>query len=446
MRIFRNSRIFRSRRSLVEFLAIVGLILLAIPVSVYILDHQRLRWPWEDVITLEAEFSNAQAVSPGQGQNVTVAGVEVGEIKEVETEDGLAVVTVQLDPDEVGPIYRNATMYLRPKTGLNDMTIQLDPGRPEAGTEDGGRIGDGDRIGIEQTTAAVNSDEVLSQLDADTRRYLAVFANAAGQGLKGRGPDLRAMLEATQPTLEQSARVGRAIADRREKLRRLIHNLRVLSSAAAEKDTELASLVAASSEVLETVGEREAALAEGVERLPAALSSTRRALREGRALAEELRPAAVELRPLVRELTPAMVEVRPLLRDAEPILREDLRPLVRETTPLLADLRPSVRDLEPATVDLVRTGKVLNYVANELGYNPPGPEEGYLFWTSWFIHNASSILTTEDAHGATWRGLVIVGCSSLGQLLSTNPALAPIAAAGICPDSPPPPATPRRKD
>ena len=92
-------------------------------------------------------------MSPGQGQNVTVSGVQVGEITKVETEDGLAVVTVQLDPDEVGPIYSNATMYLRPKTGLNDMTIQLDPGRPEAGTEDGGRLGDGDRIGIAQTTA-----------------------------------------------------------------------------------------------------------------------------------------------------------------------------------------------------------------------------------------------------------------------------------------------------
>ena len=65
--------------------------------------------------------ADAQAVSPGQGQNVTVAGVEVGQITKVETEDGLAVVTVQLDPDEVGPVYSNATMYLRPKTGLNDM-------------------------------------------------------------------------------------------------------------------------------------------------------------------------------------------------------------------------------------------------------------------------------------------------------------------------------------
>jgi phospholipid/cholesterol/gamma-HCH transport system substrate-binding protein len=438
-------RVFRNRRSLVELVAVVALVLIAIPVSAYILDHQRLRWPWEDVITLEAEFRNAQAVSPGQGQTVTVAGVEIGEITKVETEDGLALVTVQLDPDEVGPVYSNATMYLRPKTGLNDMTIQLDPGRPDAALADGGRLSDGDRLDIAQTTTNVNPDEVLASLDADTRRYLAVFANSGGQGLKGRGPDLRAMLEATQPTLEQSARVTRAIADRREKLRRLIHNLRVLSSAAAEKDAELASLVEASSDVLETVGAREADLAAGVERLPGALRSTRLALHEGRGLAEELRPAATELRPLVRELAPAMIEVRPLLRDAEPILREDLRPLVREATPLVADLRPSVRDLEPATVDLVRTGKVLNHVANELGYNPPGPEEGYLFWVAWFIHNANSILTTEDAHGATWRGLVMGGCSSLGQLVGSNPALAPLGAAQICPDPPPPAAQPRTR-
>jgi phospholipid/cholesterol/gamma-HCH transport system substrate-binding protein len=200
----------RIRRHLVELLAVIALVVLAIPISVYILDHQRLRWPWEEVMTLEAEFRNAQAVSPGQGQNVTVAGVEVGEITKVTTEDGVAVVTVELKPDEVGPVYRNATMYLRPKTGLNDMTIQLDPGRPEPGADGGDRLEDGDRIGIAQTTTNVNPDEVFAHLDADTRRYLAIFANAGGQALGERGPDLRALLRATQPTLEQSARVTRA--------------------------------------------------------------------------------------------------------------------------------------------------------------------------------------------------------------------------------------------
>jgi phospholipid/cholesterol/gamma-HCH transport system substrate-binding protein len=438
-------RILRNSRSLAELVAIVALVLLAIPISAYILDNQRLRWPWEDVMTLEAEFRNAQAVAPGQGQTVTVAGVEVGEIKKVETEDGLAVVTVELEPDEVGPVYRDATMYLRPKTGLNDMTIQLDPGRADPALEGGGRLGEGDRLTVAQTTSNVNPDEVFAHLDADTRRYLGVFANAGGQGLDRRGPDLRALLAATQPTLERSARVARAIADRRQKVRRLVHNLRVLSGAAAAKDRELASLVEASSDVLETVGARETELAAGVERLPAALRSTRLALHEGRALAEELRPAATELRPLVRELAPAMVEVRPLLREAVPILREDLRPLVREATPLLAELRPSLADLNRAAPPLVRTGKILNHVVNELGYNPPGPEEGYLFWTAWFVHNASSILTTEDAHGATWRGLAMVGCSTFGEVLGSNPALAPLAAVPVCPDEPPPAAERRRR-
>jgi phospholipid/cholesterol/gamma-HCH transport system substrate-binding protein len=147
-------------------------------------------------------------------------------------------------------------------------------------------------------------------------------------------------------------------------------------------------------------------------------------------------PAAEELRPSARALGPALTELRPLLRDATPIVRDDLRPLVREATPLVRRLRPSLRDLNRTTPDLVRTGKVLNYVVNELGYNPPGPEEGYLFWLAWFDHNANSILSIDDAHGVAWRGLVMVGCSTLGEALDANPALAPLGAVPICPGTP----------
>jgi hypothetical protein len=51
------------------------------------------------------------------------------------------------------------------------------------------------------------------------------------------------------------------------------------------------------------------------------------------------------------------------------------------------------------TPHLSKAFSVLNYVVNELGYNPPGAEEGYLFWTAWFFHNADSILSIEDAQG-----------------------------------------------
>ena len=419
------------RRHLTELLAVLALVLVAIPVAVYILDNQRLRFPWENVIEIQAEFANAQSVSPGQGQTVTIAGVKVGEITKVELEDGTAVVTTEIDPDEAGPIYADATMYLRPKTGLNDMTIQLDPGTPESG-----EIGDGDRIPVANTSQYVNSDEVLAHLDADTRRYLAIVANAGGQGLGDRGPDLRALLKASEPTFEHTKRINEVLADRRRKIARLVHNLRLLAGASAEKDDELASLVDASASVLQEIAAREGSLGEAVRRLPGALDSTRRALTSSESLANELTVAAEELGPLARELEPALVELRPLLEDAEPILREDLRPLVREATPLVADLRPSVEDLADSAPHLVRTGKDLNYIVNELAYNPPGDEEGYLFWTTWFLHNANSILKVEDAHGATWRGLVLVGCSTLAEVTAANPALAPLQAVPICPEEP----------
>ena len=75
-----------------------------------ILANQRLTVPgWvpflgQDVTEIEAELSSAQAVTPGQGQAVDVAGVEVGEISRVRLEGGRAIVTLRLDGADV-PVY-----------------------------------------------------------------------------------------------------------------------------------------------------------------------------------------------------------------------------------------------------------------------------------------------------------------------------------------------------
>ena len=92
-------------------------------VSVYILDKQRLALPaWvpilgQDFFEIEAELSTAQAVTPGQGQTVNIAGVEVGEIASVQAarrqgdhrhEDPAASTT---------RIYKDASILLRPEDG-----------------------------------------------------------------------------------------------------------------------------------------------------------------------------------------------------------------------------------------------------------------------------------------------------------------------------------------
>ena len=168
--------------------ALGGIIVLALAVTGYIAVHQRVRFPWQHQRTYLAEFSSAQAVTPGQGQTVNVAGVKVGEIGQVRLEQGHAVVEMDIDSSELGPIYRNAHLLLRPKTGLNDMSIALDPGTPEPGAPNRGALRDGERIPIENTLPNVNPDEVLAALDTDTRNYLATVARPAAPGCAAAGP------------------------------------------------------------------------------------------------------------------------------------------------------------------------------------------------------------------------------------------------------------------
>jgi phospholipid/cholesterol/gamma-HCH transport system substrate-binding protein len=418
--------------------ALLGIVVLSLAVSGYIVVHQRLRFPWEKEFLIYAQFSNAQAVTPGQGQTVNVAGVEVGEITGVKLENGLAVVEMNITSDDLDAVYENAHLLLRPKTGLNDMSIALDPGSPDPSLPRDGRLEAGDTLPVWNTLPAVNPDEVLSALDADTRNYLAVVANAGGQGLKGRGPDLRALVAASEPTFRHTKRIMRAVADRREKVKRLVTNLRLLADASASKDRELASLVSGSTASFETIARREAELGATLDRLPGALRATDRALVSTRGLAVDLEPSLSALRPTIRGLGPALVDVRPLLSDATPLVRDKLRPLVRDATPVVRRLRPSLELLDQVQPDLDRSVDVLTYVVNELGHNPPGAEEGYLFWVAWFVHNAASIVSIEDAHGVAWRGLVLGNCSTFAQITAANPALQPLAELPICGSAGPP--------
>ena len=102
----------------------------------FILSNQRFYLPnWvplvgTDFFDVKAEFSTAQAVTPGQGQTVDISGVPVGEIKKVDLVNGRAVVTMAIKRKYAHLIKSDATALLRPKTGLKDMIIEMDPGTP----------------------------------------------------------------------------------------------------------------------------------------------------------------------------------------------------------------------------------------------------------------------------------------------------------------------------
>ena len=434
------------RKHLRDALAIVGLLVLAAIVSSIILSNQRLTLPgWvpvvgKDFYELQGEFATAQAVTPGQGQTVNVAGVRVGEISRVDLRDGKALVSMQLDKGEV-TVHRDAKMLLRPKTGLKDMVVELDPGSEGAPV-----LREGSTIPVAATQPDVNLDELLSSLDGDTRTYLQALLSAGAGGLKGRGDDLGDTFRTFEPTARLLRQVNGRLAQRRRNIRRVVHNFSLLTDELGSRDDQLARFVNDSNAVLATLAGQESSIRATLRGLPGALGATRTALGRTDALASQLGPALENLRPGARALGPTLRQVRPFLKQTTPVIRDTVRPLVREARPLVAELRPTTRDLGAATPGLLTSFHVLNTIVDALAYNPPGAEEGSLFWLSWLNHLGTSIFSTQDAQGPLRRGLLLTSCDALrilDNLKSVNAVLGSIIelsnfpkTTAVCPAAP----------
>jgi phospholipid/cholesterol/gamma-HCH transport system substrate-binding protein len=406
------------RKHLRDFVAILVLFVLALGVATYVLAHERLYLPgWVPFVgtsfyTVNAEFSTAQAVVPGQGQTVNIAGVPIGEIGSVKLQNGTALVQMKIKKKHA-PVYRDATLLLRPKTGLKDMYVEMNPGTPSAGA-----VPDGGTIPVANTLPDVNLDEILTSLDSDTRAYLQILINAGGEafGSKGYNADLRETFKRFEPTARDTARITRLLARRRGNLLHVIHSFQLLATALAGRDTQLTRLIDSSGANFKAIADEDRRLEDALRLLPGTLGAADRALGKTDELARVLGPTFRSLLPGAAALGPSLRATRPFLRQTTPIIQSSLRPFSRDAQPTVHQLRLAARLLRPATPRLTRTAQFLNKVLNELAYNPPGSEEGFLYWASWLNHAGASVFSAQDAHGAIRRGLFLTDCQSLAVL------------------------------
>lgn len=399
------------RAYLVHFLAVIGLMLLAAGVATYILAQQNFRFPLveEGPHRVQAVLESARAVAPGQGQSVRVAGVKIGDIGDVELEDGRAVVELEIEQRFKGLLRHDSTALLRPKTGLKDMFVELDPGH-------GAPMAEGERIEIAQTAPDVDLDEVLAVLDEDGRDYLKLLISGGGKGVAGRGVDLREALKRLGPTVRDSARLTRASARRKRELRSLVRHYGLLARELGRSDREIVRLVRGSNAVFGAIAPEEQALSRSVAQLPGTLRSAATTLLAVGALGRRLRPALAALRPSIRKLGPTGEALLPLAREATPILRDRIRPLARIGRTELEDLGVGARRIARAAPDLRRALVPLNRLLNMLAYNPGGAEgltgdlakdrtrqEGFLYWLAWNAQNGVSAFGTSDGQGVFRR-------------------------------------------
>jgi phospholipid/cholesterol/gamma-HCH transport system substrate-binding protein len=416
------------RKHLRDFLAVAGLTAVALVITYILVQEQRLRIPIleEKPFELRAEFATAQAITPGQGQTVVVAGVKIGDISKVELQNGTAVVTMDLERKFL-PIYRNATALIRPRTGLQDVFVELDPG-----TKSAGAFQDGGTIPLSHTKSQIDLDQVLESLDADTQSYLRLLIVGGGQGLKGRAQDLGKVLGGLGPINRELATLNSRVAERRQNLAHLIHNLNVLTKSVGDNGAELAALVDSSNAALGAIASEDLNVRRAVALLPGTLSTARTTLGKVNGLAKVLGPTFNDLRPFARNLVRLNASVR-RASATTPVIRDQIRPFVRAARKPVRDLRPAARSLARTTPRLTDLTTVVNRLGNMAAYNPKGAEppgtagrdEGYLYWLSWLSHNGDSVFQAQDANGVYRRIYFTASCASIESILTSSP-LAPL--------------------
>jgi phospholipid/cholesterol/gamma-HCH transport system substrate-binding protein len=411
-----------------DFVALLVLAALGIAVLFVVLSQQSSALPsWfpflgEDRFELKTEMQTAQAVTPGQGQTVNIAGVKVGDVTAVDLEDGVAVITMQVDNEYAPLIHPDASVLLRPRTGLQDMTVELDPG-----TEDES-VPEGFTVPLANSEPNVNFDQILASLDGDTRAYLRLLLAGGAEALKGKNSErFSSVLRRIEPTTRDIAKINGALAERRRNLSRIITNFKLLAEEVGKSDTNLAGFVESQNQVFGAFAQEEDSIRATLRGLPGALHATRGALSASASLSKDLSPALTDLLPSARALGPALQQTRPFFRKTLSPIRDQIRPFTTQVAPTLSELKRAAPALEESSKQLSGGISELNKVLDPLAYNPDGDAEGYLFYLSWLNHNTNSTFLNQDGNGPIRRGLFMYTCfTSLlaDSVVATRPNIA----------------------
>lgn len=361
----------------------------AITCAGFILKNIGVSLPWSDSYAVRIAVDDAKGVVPKLDE-VRMAGVPIGRVSAVDLVRRQPVLTLRIDT-KYAPVYRDARIELRPHTPLQDMYVDVvDRGSAEAGELDERTI-----LPAARTQVPVDISEVLDTFDDDTRLRIEQTLDEVSVGLPDRGRDLRLAFAAIAPFLEAAERLTGELAVRRERTRRLIHNMRLLTEELGLRNRELVELVSAGQATFGTISSNAPRLAALIDELPATLTQVVSSFATLRASLDEVDPTLVALRPVARELAPGLGALRSFSIAARPALRALGRP-VRRLVPLSRALAPTSTSLAAAFAALRPQAPRLDRVTAAIVPCELAVQK-FFQWTP-------SVFKFADAHGAYPRG------------------------------------------
>ena len=312
---------------------------------------------------LKAVFADAQNMSTRSP--VRIAGVEVGQVKKIESysdDSDMTVVTMEIDDDGL-PIHEDAELKIRPRIFLEgNFFIELDPGTSSTADFDSG-----DTVPSSQTSSSVQLDEVLTSLQSGTRADLQKLLQGYGDALNG--PPLSGE-DADQLPMTQGQTAAESLNDSLDTAADALRGIAIVNDAALGTELhDLSDLVGGTARVSHTLAAKEeqlkdfvtnfnrtaAAFAAEQDNLKQTIHLLPEVLEQANPALDKLNAAFPPVRAFAREILPGVRETPATIQAAFPWI-EQVRALVSpaELQGLANDLRPAVDDLARLTDDTVR--------------------------------------------------------------------------------------------
>jgi len=372
--------------------------------------------------SVTADFLNAgQLVN---GNPVQTGGTPIGSVKDIDiTDEGQAVIEFSVEDDHVPlPEGTHATIRQFSQSGIANRYIDL-TFPPEAQSQ-GRTIDDGGHIGADNTTTAVDLDELFNTLDPPTRKALQGFFKGQARQFSSMGKEANVGFQYLNPALSTSSRFFNELTRDTPVLERFLVDSSQLVTALAEKRDDLASLIQQLSTTTTALASQKEALADSITELPPFMRQANTTFVNLRGALDDVDPLVEASKPAVRQLGPFLEDARALAADAEPTVRDlritidrsgkdnDLIDLL-DSFPALADLAVVTRDRTASpggsAVDvgetrgsLVESTEAFKNAAPVIAFGRPYTPDFF----GWF-DDFSTTGAGFDALGATARGHLV---------------------------------------
>src|SRR4051794_17421717 len=316
--------------------------------------------PFQHHYTISGVFRTANNVKPGSF--VRIAGVNVGKVTEVDRDksDPQAAVVHMRIQDNGLPIHKDATMAIRPRIFLEgNFFIDLQPGSPSAPT-----IDDGDQIPINQTRAPVQLDQILTSLQAPTRKDLQDLLDELSTGVdKQGGAGFNRSIQYWEPAYKNGAIVSDAQqGENPHDLSGYLDSSQQVAQALNRNPEQLKDLITQFNIAARAFAVEQGNLSDAIAELPRTLHAGLPALDALNRSFPPLRRFIADFRPATRSSLPALEAGTPLVEQLHQLLgRDELRGLVEKLVPVV----PALTQLNVRTPSLYEQVRLASSCQNE---------------------------------------------------------------------------------